>query len=197
MRRVVLLTVLLVSLAVPSSAASKEVQSVTACGVGDCASSKAPGLMRGMMDIGLPAGAPGAPAPFYRLTIAIGDGHQTFDHFKSSWVPSAGRLLAEDGNWLAVRPELRRGLDRLTRGLTALPAAKLPGFPAGAADVTPPRPAVAAPSDRDLPVVPILAAVTLLVLVALLVRRHTVRAVMGGLSGPTREGDRPSWPSRP
>ncbi len=193
MRRLVLLTVLLASLAVPSSAASKEVQSVTACGVGECASSKAPGLMRGMIDIGPPTSAPEAPAPFYRLTMAIGDGHQTFEHFQSSWVPSAGRLLAEDGNWLAVRPELRPGLDRLTRGLAALPAARLPGFPAGAADVAPPQPA-AAPSDSDPPVVPILAAVTLLVLVALVVRRHPVR---GRLSGPTREGDRPSWPSRP
>jgi hypothetical protein len=180
MRRLAILTVLVASLAVPSPAASKEVQFVTACGVGDCASSKAAGLMRGMIDIGLPTSAPEAPAPFYRLTIAIGDGRETFEHFKSSWVPSAGRLLAEDGNWLAVRPEVRRGLDRLTRGLAALPAAKLPGFPAPDADVSPPRPAATVTSDGDLPVVPLLVAVMLVALVGLLVRRHVVG------SGPSR-----------
>ena len=168
MRRLAILTVLLASLAVPSPAASKEVRSVTACGVGDCASSKAAGLTRGMMDIGLPTSAPEAPAPFYRLTVAIGDAHQTFERFESSWVPSAGRLLAEDGSWLAVRPEVRRGLDRLTRGLAALPSARLPGFPA--ADT--PRPVAAVRSDSDLPVVPVVAAVLLLVPVGLLVRRH-------------------------
>jgi hypothetical protein len=174
MRRLAILTVLLASLAVASPAASKEVQSVTACGVGDCATSKAASLMRGMIDIGLPTSAPDAPAPFYRLTIAIGDGHETFEHFKSSWVPSTGRLLAEDGNWLAVRPEVRRGLDRLTRGLAALPAAQLPGFPDPGADVTPPRAAAAVTSDSDLPVVPLVAAAMLLALVGLLVRRHVV-----------------------
>jgi hypothetical protein len=174
MRRLAILTVLLAFLAVPSPAASKEVQSVTACGAGDCATSKVAGLMRGMTDIGPPTSAPEAPAPFYRLTLAIGDGNQIFEHFKSSWVPSAGRLLAEDGNWLAVRPEARRGLDRLTRGLAPLPAAKLPGFPVPDADVTPPRPAAAVTSDSDLPVVPLLGVVMLVALVGLLVRRHAL-----------------------
>lgn len=174
MRRLILLAVLLASLAVPSAAASKEVQSVTVCGVGDCTTSKNAGLMRGMIDIGPPTSAPKAPAPFYRLTMAIGDGREVFEHFTSSWVPSAGRLLAEDGNWLAVRPEVRRGLDSLTRGLAALPAAQLPGFPTADADVTPPRRAPAATSDTNLPIVPLVAAVMLLGLVALLVRRHVV-----------------------
>jgi hypothetical protein len=172
MRRLALLAVLLTSLAVPSSAASKEVQSVTACGVGDCATSKNAGLMRGMIDIGPPTSAPRAPAPFYRLTIAIGDGHEVFEHFRSSWVPSAGRLLAEDGNWLAVRPEVRRGLHRLTRGLVALPSAQLPGFPTADTNVPPPRPAPVVTSHNNLPVVPLVAAVMLLALVALLVRRR-------------------------
>jgi hypothetical protein len=176
MRRLALFTVLLASLAVPSSAASKEVQSVTACGVGDCATSKDAGLMRGMIEIGSPTSAPEAPAPFYRLTMAIGDGEQTFEHFKSSWVPSAGRLLAEDGSWIAVSPEVRRGLDRLTRGLAPLPSAKLPGVPTANADVAPPRPAPTVASDSGLPVVPLLAAVMLVALVGLLVRRHVLRS---------------------
>jgi hypothetical protein len=179
MRRLALITALLVPLAVASPAAAKEVQSVTACGAGDCATSKAGGLMRAMTDIGPPTSAPKAPAPFYRLTLAIGDGRTVFERFKVSWVPAAGRLLGEDGTWMAVRPQVRRGLDRLTRGLVPLPAARLPGFPVTAADVAPPPPAAPVTSDSGLPVVPLLAAALLVVLVGVLVRRHLP-------SGPSR-----------
>ena len=185
MRRLVLLTVLLASLVVASPATAKEVQSVKACGVGDCETSKAAGLMRGMTDIGPPTSAPQGPAPFYRLTMAIGDGDKTFEHFKSWWVPAAGVLLGEDGTWMAARPEVRRGLDHLTRGLAALPAARLPGFPASDADVSPPpRPASAAvTSDSGLPVVPVVVAVALLALVGLLVRRHVAGSGPSGALG--------------
>jgi hypothetical protein len=37
--------------------------------------------------------------------MTIGDGSEVFTRFQTSWVPSAG-LLAEDGNWLAVRAVL-------------------------------------------------------------------------------------------
>ena len=130
--------------------------------------------MRGMTDVGPPAGAPDAPAPFYRLTVAIGDGATTFERFPAWWVPSAGRLLGEDGTWMAVRPEVGRRLDRLTRGLAALPSARLPGFPVDAADdATPPRPATAVTSDSSLPIVALLLGVLMLAtLLGLLVRRH-------------------------
>lgn len=175
MTRLAFLVVLIVSLALPSSAASKEVQSVTACGVGDCATSKNAGVMRGMGDIGPPAGGPEAPAPFYRLTVAVGDGDESFGHFKSWWVPSAGRLLNEDGRWLTVRPVVRRALARLTRGLEALPSARLPGFPAADEHVTPPRAATTVTPDSDLPAVPlVVGAVVLLALVGVLVRRRVI-----------------------
>jgi hypothetical protein len=178
MRCLALLTVLLASLAIAAPAAAKEVVSVTVCGVGDCATSKNADLMSGMIDIGPPTTGPKAPVPFYRVTTAIGDGDEVFGRVQSFWVPSAGRLLAEDGSWLAVRPDVDRALQRLTRGLATLPAAQLPGFPAADADVTQPRPAAPVNSESGLPVVPLVAAVILLAVVALLVRRH-----VGG-SGP-------------
>lgn len=179
MRRLTLLTALLASLVLPAAAAAKEIQSVTACGAGDCTTSKDAGLMAAMIDVGPPTDAPTAPAPFYRLRMAVGDGHQVFDHFQVWWVPSAGRLLAEDGSWLAARPDVRRGLDRLTRSLAALPAAELPGFPTAAFTPEPP-----VTSDAGAPVVPILAGALLLVLVAVLVGRTVVRS------------ERPAEPSR-
>ena len=92
MRRLVFVTVLLACLAAASPAASKEVQSVRACGAGDCATSKAAGLMRGMMDPGPPAGAPAAAAPFYGLTLAVGDGKTTVGR-----IPGVVGALSGDG----------------------------------------------------------------------------------------------------
>ena len=174
MPRLVFVTVLLAGLAAASPAVAKEVQSVRACGDGDCATSKAASLVREMTDIGPPADAPAAAAPFFRLNLAVGDGKTTVGRFPAWWVPSAGRLLGDEGMWMAVRPEVRRRLDHLTRGLVALPSARLPGFAAGAADdATPPHPAPAVASDGNVPVVALLlGAVMLVVLVGLLVRRH-------------------------
>lgn len=172
MRCLALICALLASLAVASPAASKEVQSVTACGAGDCTTSKAAGLMRAMTDIGPPTSAPKAPAPFYRLTLAIGDGQTIFERFNVSWVPSARRLLGEDGTWMAATPDVRRRLDRLTRGLAPLPAARPAGLPAPAADVAPPPTTAPVTPDSDLPLVPLLAAAMLVTLVGALVRRH-------------------------
>ena len=166
MRPLAPLTVLLVSLAVAAPATAKEIQSVTVCGAGGCSTSKDPALMSGMIDVGPPTSAPKAPAPFYRLTMAIGDGHEVFGRVQSSWVPSAGRLLAEDGNWLAVRPVVGRGLVRLAADLAALPAAELPGFPTADANVTPPRPAPPVASSSGPPIVPVVAVAMLFAVVA-------------------------------
>jgi hypothetical protein len=161
-----LLTALLASLTLAAPATAKEVQSVTVCGVGDCAMSKDPQLTSGMIDVGPPTSRPKAPAPFYRVTMAIGDGHEVFGRTQSSWVPSAGRMLAEDGRWLAVRPAVGRGLHRLTAGLAALPAAELPGFPTAPADVALPRPATRVTSSGEPPMVALVAVGLLLAAVA-------------------------------
>lgn len=59
-------------------------QSVTVCGAGGCETSDDPGLMSVMIDVGPPTSAPEAPAPFYRLTMAIGDGNEVFGRTQSS-----------------------------------------------------------------------------------------------------------------
>jgi hypothetical protein len=170
-RRLALIAVLLVPFAAAAPAAGKEVQSVTACGAGECATSVAAGLLRAMTDVGPPTDPPRGPAPFYRLTVKVGDGGTVFGSYRSWWVPSSGRLLGDDGTWMAVRPVVRRGFDRLTQGLATLPAARLPGFPA-AADVVAPPPAAPVSSSGDVPIVPVLAALSALALTGLLVRRH-------------------------
>jgi hypothetical protein len=175
MRRLALTVVLLATLAAAPSAAGKEIQSVTACGAGDCATSKADGLLAAMTDVGPPTDGPARPAPFYRLTVAVGDGGKALGRFRSWWVPSEGLLLGEDGTWMAARPAVRGRLHRLTRGLRPRPAAQMPGATPSTAPavgtVTPPQPAPLA-SSGDLPVVPLLAALTLLVLAGLIVRRR-------------------------
>ena len=75
------------------------------------APSKDAGLLHAMTDVGPPTDAPAQPAGFYRLDITVGDGEEITGHDRLSWVPSAGMLLTRDGTWLAVRPEVRSGLD--------------------------------------------------------------------------------------
>ena len=177
MRRLMLIAVLLVPLAAAPPAFAKEVQSVTACGTDDCTTTRAPGFMRAMTDVGPPTGAPAGPGEFYRLVITVADGAEVVGRDRLSWVPSTGRLLTVDGMWIAVRPAVRRGLDRLTRGLAARPAARLPGFQTAAAEAVAPAPSPPASSppvssQSDVPIVPVLAGAMALVLAALLVRRH-------------------------
>jgi len=179
MRRLASITVLLLALAAAPQVAAKEVESVTACGIGDCTTSRAAGLLRAMTDIGPPTNAPPRPAPFYRLTVEIGDGGKALGRFRSWWVPSAARLHGEDGTWMAVRPAVRRGLARLTRGLATLPAARLPGFPIPDAKAGAPPPAEPVSSPSDVPVVPIVATVMALAVAGLVVRRHLVASKPG------------------
>jgi hypothetical protein len=176
MRRIVLMAVLLVPLSAASPAAAKEVLSVTVCGTNDCSTSREGGFMRAMTDVGPPTDAPQRPARFYRLVVAVGEGDEVAGRDELSWVPSAGVLLTVDGTWIAARPEIRSGLDGLTRGLVALPAARLAGFPAAASEpaAPPPResPASSSPASSDLPIVLVLAAAVALVIAGLLVRGH-------------------------
>jgi hypothetical protein len=80
---------------------------------------------------------------------------------------------------MAVGPVVRRGLDRLTRDLATLPATRLPGFPAVAADIAPP---LAAPvsSSSDLPIVRVPAALVALALAGVLVRWHPLASSPSG-----------------
>jgi hypothetical protein len=179
MRRLALLAVLFIPLIAAAPAAAKEVQSVTACGAGDCSTSKNDGLLAAMTDVGPPTATPRNPAPFYRLSVAVGDRGETMGRDRSWWVPSANKMLGEDGTWMAVRPQLARHLEGVTRGLTALPAAKLPGFPA-AAELPDAPPAQPASSGGDVPVVPLVIAAALLGLIGLVVARYVLRSGPSG-----------------
>jgi hypothetical protein len=185
MRRLALLALLIIPLLAAAPAAAKEVQAVTACGAGDCATSKNDGLLAAMMDVGPPTATPREPAPFYRLSIAVGDRGETFGRYRSWWVPSANKMLGEDGTWIAVRPEVRVALEHVTRGLAALPAAQLPGFPAAAELPAAPPAQPASSSGDDVPVVPLVIAAALLALVGLVVARYVLRSGPSDATTPT------------
>jgi hypothetical protein len=169
MRRLALIAVLLVPLFTAASAAGKEVQSVKVCGADDCATASTGGVLATMMDVGPPTDPPSTSAPFYELTIAIGDGRRTFERWEASWLPSAERLLGEDGTWTAVSPDARVDLEQLAAGLEAYPAERLPGLPEPAPEAAAPPPAADSGEPLVLPIVAIAAA---LVLAGLLARRE-------------------------
>jgi hypothetical protein len=177
MRRLVLLAVLLVPLAAAAPALGKEVMSVTACGSDGCSTTRDGALMRAMTDVGPPTDAPAQPGAFYRLRITVGAGDEIAGHDRLSWVPSAGVLLARDGTWIAARPEIRAGLDDLTRGHKALPASRLAGFPPAAAEPSAPQPPEdTASASSDAPVwIAVTAAVALLLAGLLVLGRSAGR----------------------
>jgi hypothetical protein len=126
MRRLALLALLALPLVLPQAAAAKRIRSLTACGADACLTTHDRALLAAFTDVGPPSDPPSRPVPFYRVTMRIaGSSHAA----ASSWAPAAGRLLGEDGTWMAVRPAVGRGLEALTAGLSPRPAAALPGFP--------------------------------------------------------------------
>jgi hypothetical protein len=168
MRRLALLALLAVPLALPPAAAAKRIRSLTACGADACATSHDRALLAAFTDVGPPSDPPSRPVPFYRVTMRIAGSEHAAPGW---WAPAADRLLGEDGTWMAVRAPVARRLAALTAGLARRPAAQLPGFPSATRER----------GERSLaPFVAAAAAAGLLMLLAL--RRLRARAPARGRS---------------
>lgn len=114
------------AMAPAAPAMAKEIEETTVCGADGCAKVTPRGNAHAMLgSSGAVTGAP-KPAPFYRIRLGIGDGRgKVFERFWLVYVPSADKLRAMDGQWANTTTAARRALDRVTRGLTPLPANKL------------------------------------------------------------------------
>jgi hypothetical protein len=177
MRRLALIAGLIAALATAPPADAKRLHSLAACGRTACSTTDDRVALAAFTDVGPPADRPAHPGPFYRLTVRVGGSGRPGT---SWWAPGAGRLLGEDGTWMAVRPAVTRALARLTAGLTPRPAAQLPGFP----EVR------ASPGDRSAPAtvwIAALAAVAVVAAVALaLLARAAQAATRTGAAGAGR-----------
>jgi hypothetical protein len=148
MRRqhLVLITLVLGMLAAPAAAPAKEVSQVQVCGShGPCTTydtSDFKSLMFLAQDAG-PTDPPAAAAPWYRVRFTVDEREHGggYARWTVAYVPSAGSLrVRDDGGgftWVALTPRAAAALERATRAVPALPAARLTGLRAE------PRPASA------------------------------------------------------
>jgi hypothetical protein len=128
------------ALSLPASAGAKEYTALTLCGANGCHSTHDKKAMSAAMSV-VPQASPGHGGAFYRLRFTIGiPGGGTEGFMRSEWIPSLGLIRSGEGGMLIdfARPYAgtERMLSRLSRGLRALPAAKLGPLNVDAADVS-------------------------------------------------------------
>jgi hypothetical protein len=117
------------ALSLPASAGAKEYTALKLCGTHGCHSTHDKKAMSAAMSVE-PQASPDHGAPFYRLRFTIGfPGGGTDGFVRSQWIPSLGLIrTGENGTLIEfTRPYAgtERMLRKLSRGLRALPAAKL------------------------------------------------------------------------
>lgn len=138
-------------LAPAGPAAAKELTTLSVCGADGCVSrtdrlADAKRGHDGLLDVGTPMADPG-PAPFVRLKLGIGDGRgRVFGRDVMVFVPRSGLVRAGDGVWYRLPADGLAFFRRAARGVTRVPASRLP--PPPAPPPAPPREdAAAAPAE--------------------------------------------------
>jgi len=143
----VLLAIAAAALGPAAAASAKEIDTVKVCGADGCHDVTDRTTMA-VTDAGPPTGWPDEATPFYRVKITIkAEGGETVPGWSFLWVPAAEVIGLEDGTWTNPPSTTIDELERATRGVEPLPAAKL-ALPEPTPDATPTAAAApAAPSD--------------------------------------------------
>lgn len=146
---------LLAVLALPASAAAKEITAVRVCGVHSCTRLTDHAAMQAFMNAGgFAEAAPRTPQRSYLLRVEISEPHaQVVDQWTSYWLPDAGLIASRDdaGELLFTRvePALERVLRDAAAGRPARPARRFVRRVAKArVDEVVEPPAAAAPTSR-------------------------------------------------
>jgi hypothetical protein len=124
MRRLTLCLALVLSLALVSSAAAKEVVGAKVCGAADCRDVKDERAMAAYAEGGPPSDPPEKASGWYRVELTVrGDGERIT--FATTVVPDAGLQRAENGTWMSVPQTALADVRRVARALEPFPAAQL------------------------------------------------------------------------
>ena len=131
----VLLAIAAVALGPAAAASAKEISAVKVCGADGCHDVTDQATMA-VTDGGPPTAWPDEATPFYRVKISVkGENGETVPGWSFQCVPSAEKIQFEDGTWGNPPSTTMDELDKLTRGIDPLPAARLklpaPVQPAG------------------------------------------------------------------
>jgi hypothetical protein len=155
--RTLVSALVLVVLAAPPAAAAKGVQDARVCGADGCVTAPLNADTYVLFEGGTPVAAPARRAPFFELRYRrmTGESHDidALESVRMIYVPSAGLLRADDGQWLQADRRAAAAMRRALTGTEPFPAAKLglPGVPQER-----PAPGSAGTGDGP-PVVPLLA----------------------------------------
>jgi hypothetical protein len=172
MRRLVSAIVLAAALAVPATAAAKQVTGATVCGADGCVTTRDAAVLRGLMNGGPPTVPPTAEAPVLRVRAAVSErpGGRVRARFTTWWVPSQRLLIAADGSAMRLDPLAVRSLVKITHGMAPLPATRM----GRAAPRSEPLAAVSTGGGPDWPLIAVPAGIVLALAGGLLVRgrRH-------------------------
>jgi hypothetical protein len=131
MRRLTICLGLVLSLALASDAAAKEVVAAKVCGPEDCRETHDRNTLTVFTEGGAPTDPPSHGSAWYsvRVTIEVEDGNR--DSFPMAVLPGAGLMRGGDATegytWFHLTPAGMRRYRALTHQLAPFPAAKLRG----------------------------------------------------------------------
>ena len=132
MRRLTLCLGLVLSLALASDAAAKEVVAAKVCGPKDCAETHDRDTLTVFTEGGAPTDPPSRGGAWYsvHVTVEVEDGKR--DTFPMAVLPRAGLMRGGDGSggysWFHLTPASARRYLALTHDLAPFPAGKLSGI---------------------------------------------------------------------
>jgi hypothetical protein len=130
MKRLTLCLALVLSSALATTAAAKEVVAAKVCGASHCRTADDRDVLLAVQQGGAPTDPPAA-APYYRVKVTFRAERERVV-IPMVVVPDAGVMragtAAEGYTWMPVSRQAIRNFRRVTRGLEPLPAAKLGGL---------------------------------------------------------------------
>lgn len=134
MRRSAIAAALLTLLVGAAPAGAKGVLSATVCGKSECREVDQRTVMPYLSEGGYPTEPPASAAPWYRVTIVMGDdllppAKRVRGRMTVSVVPDRSVLRGEDGDWMPMSADALQVYRTVTQGLEPLPASELPGVP--------------------------------------------------------------------
>ena len=129
MRRLLLLPLLALVLALPASAGAKEVTGATLCGTDGCRTTHDRDAASDLANASTLAGPPKHAAPYYTVRIQVtAEGHDEMA-WTNRWAPTLGVAKAEGENgdpvWYELSARGASTLQRMSHGLRPFPAAGL------------------------------------------------------------------------
>lgn len=122
----VVLSAAALALAAAPPAAAKDIERIRVCGADKCTNVRPSRTVESRLFDDAFAAVPRRRAPYFRITIAFGDGRGHIIHNSRLYFVPSLQLVSQDGAWTRARGARLELFRRLTRGHRPYPARTLP-----------------------------------------------------------------------